>query len=82
MVRISLRKDEPAPDAPPPKPVPDGAAHEKVVPAGTTAPVGVYEKATAVHVEVVCVVKDGAGATVTETVKTDPWQLPNEGVTV
>ncbi len=41
LVRRSLMLDCPVPEAPPLKPVPEGAAHAKVVPAGTTVPVGV-----------------------------------------
>ena len=56
-----------------------------VVPAGTTPSVtftGVAVNADALQVVAVMAVIDGFGLTVTVTVKVDPGQLPDVGVTV
>jgi hypothetical protein len=58
-----------------------GIAHAYVVPVAIV-PVGVYEKVTAVHVEVLCDTMIGVGLTVMVTVNTVPVvQEPDVGVT-
>jgi hypothetical protein len=73
--------------APPVKPAPPGAAaHVYVVPAGRlagTATVGVYEKATPLHIGVAsaCEAIVATGLTDTESVNAAPKHPPDEGVT-
>jgi hypothetical protein len=66
-------------------PVTVGADQEYVVPAGTIPFVpldGVAVNATPLHVVAVIFVIPGLGLTVTVSVKLDPAQLPDVGVTV
>jgi hypothetical protein len=72
-------------DKPPLKPVPVGALHVYVVPAGTTpfvASVGVTVNITPLQVTVVIGVTVAFGFTVTVTVNAAPVQAPVVGVTV
>ena len=90
MVSVPLIVVCPVAAAPPVNPpVTIGALQAYVVPVGTillvTAFTGVTVKGLALHVEVVCVLTNGFGFTVTVTVKVAPTQFPASpevGVTV
>ena len=82
LVRLPVRYDKPDAGAPPLNPVPEGAAHEYVMPAGTIVPVGVYEKATLPQETVLCAGKTGVGLTDTVSVNAAPLQVFDVGVTL
>ena len=78
--------DAAVPVAPPVNPpVTDGAAQEYVVPEGTKPFVpfaGVVENATALQTAAVIALTAGVGLIVAVTVKVEPVQAPEVGVTV